>query len=258
MNIKISELYEYLDEIIPGSLSCDWDNDGVMVCADKNAPVTRILLTLDVTMESLKYAADNGCSVLISHHPLIFRPIKSLSDASASSKAAVYAISRGITVLSYHTRLDALPVFGVNDTLAGLLEIENTSHLGPEGEDIGRVGYLKTPETFDSFCGKVKSKLGSGTLITVDSGKKVEKVAVLGGDGKDYLMSAIHAGADTFVTGRCGYNLDIDASQYGINVIEAGHYNTEAPVLKSLEKLISGEFPDIEFMYFNSDMTKAV
>ena len=71
-------------------------------------------------------------------------------------------------------------------------------------------------------------------------------------------MPAIWAGADTFLTGRCGYNLDIDAAGYGINVIEAGHYNTEAPVLKSLQRLISDEFGGLEFVYYNSDKTKIV
>lgn len=257
MSIKICELSEYLESSIPAALSCEWDNDGVMVCADKNAPVSRILMTLDVTLDALKYAHENGCEAVISHHPLIFRLVSSLTEETAASRAAIYALLHGITVLSYHTRLDALPEYGVNDTLSGLLGIKGCESFGPVGEEIGRIGCIDHPVPFAEFCGTVKEKLGSGTLITVDAGREVRKTALLGGDGKDYLIPAIKAGADTFLTGRCGYNLDIDAAQYGINVIEAGHYNTEAPVLASLEKLISREFEGLEFLHFNSDRTKA-
>ncbi len=258
MGIKIRELSSYLDEVIPRSLSCDWDNDGVMVCADNGSPLHRILFSLDVTMGALMYAHDTGCDTVISHHPLVFRPLRSLSDETCSSRAAIYAVRNGINVLSYHTRLDALPEYGVNDTLAGLLNIENAEPFGPAGEAIGRIGTLISPTPFAEFCDSVKKALDVGTLITVDAEREVHNVAFLGGDGKDYLMPALKCGADTFVTGRCGYNLDIDAGEYGINVIEAGHYNTEAPVLKSLERLISREFAGIEFDYYNSDATKAV
>ncbi len=258
MEIKIGELISYLDEMIPRSLSCDWDNDGVMVCADSGANVKKILFTLDVTVGALQFANEVGCDTVISHHPLIFRPLRSLSEGTPSSRAAIYAVTHGQNVLSYHTRLDALPEVGVNDTLAGLLGIEKSEPFGPDGEQIGRIGKLCAPLSFSEFCSKVKAALSADMLITVDSGRAVSKVALLGGDGKDYLMNAISAGADTFVTGRCGYNLDIDAAGYGINVIEAGHYNTEAPVLHSLEKLISSRFCGIEYYYYNSDATKAL
>lgn len=258
MSIRINELSSYLENVIPSSLSCEWDNDGVMVCSDTEASVNRILLTLDVTMEALRFAKQQNCDTVISHHPLIFKPIRALTSGTPSTDAALYAVQNSINVLSYHTRLDALPVYGVNDTLSDLLEMNNGQAFGPEGEEIGRIGVLEKSHEFDTFCEFVKNKLGVSTLITVDSGREVHKLAMIGGDGKDYLIPAIKAGADTFLTGRCGYNLDIDAAYYGINVIEAGHYNTEAPVLKSLEKLISREYAEFEILFYHSDRTKAV
>ncbi len=258
MEIKIHELSSYLDSVIPRSLSCEWDNDGVMVCADTGAPVRRVLFSLDVTMGTLEYANFSGCNTVISHHPLVFRPLRSLSPETCSSRAAIYAVKNGINVLSYHTRLDALHEYGVNDTLVKLLDVAESKPFGPEGEEIGRIGHLRAAVPFCEFCRRVKSTLNANTLITVDAEREVETIAILGGDGKDYLMPALRSGADTFLTGRCGYNLDIDAGEYGINVIEAGHYNTEAPVLKSLERLISLEFAGVEFEYYNSDATRAV
>ncbi len=258
MGIKIRELALFFDERIPRSLSCEWDNDGVMVCADKDAPVRRILLTLDVTLCALEYANEHGCDTVISHHPLIFRPLSALTTDNVSARTAIYAVKSGINVLSYHTRLDALPLYGVNDTLADILELRQCLPFGPSGEQIGRIGYLENPAEFTDFCQLVKNKLGVKTLITVGARRDTHRVALLGGDGKDYLLSAFEAGADTFITGRCGYNLDIDAAQYGINVIEAGHYNTEAPVLSSLERLMSSQFAGFEFVYYNSDSTKVI
>ena len=258
MSIKIGELSAYLDEAIPSSLSCEWDNDGVMVCVNRETTVKKILFTLDVTMDSLVFAHENGCDTVISHHPLIFRPIRSVTGDTISSGAAIYAVKNGISVLSYHTRLDALPIFGVNDTLAAILNVLDVKPFGPSGEEIGRMGNINTSMPFADFCYLVKERLNTGTLITVNAAREVHTVALIGGDGKDYLMPAIAAGADTFLTGRCGYNLDIDAAQYGINVIEAGHYNTEAPVLKSIERLISQKFAGLEYLYYNSDRTKAI
>ncbi len=261
MSIRIRELVSFFDERIPSSLSCEWDNDGVMVCIDKEAPVKRIMFTLDVTVRALEYADAHGCDTVISHHPLIFRPISSLScflPENVSAAAAIYAVRHGINVLSYHTRLDALPQYGVNDTLADIIGLDGREPFGPAGEVIGRIGMLGKRMSFQDFCLEIKQKLGSGALIVTDSGREVERIAVLGGDGKDFLKSAVLSGADTFVTGRCSYNADVDAATYGINVVEAGHFNTEYPVLASVEKLISSQFAGFEFVYYKHDATKAV
>ncbi len=258
MSIRIRELVSFFDERIPRSLSCEWDNDGVMVCVDKEVPVRRIMFTLDVTVGALEYADEHGCDTVISHHPLIFRPISSISPENVSSAAAIYAVKHGINVLSYHTRLDALPVYGVNDTLADLFGLCECMPFGPEGEVIGRIGTLKKRISLKECCKEIKQKLSSGALIVTDSGREVERIAVLGGDGKDFLKSAVLSGADTFVTGRCSYNADVDAETYGINVVEAGHFNTEYPVLASVEKLISSQFAGFEFVYYKHDATKAV
>ncbi|HPU18347.1 MAG TPA: Nif3-like dinuclear metal center hexameric protein, partial [Bacillota bacterium] len=113
----VKELYSYLSGQIPTSLSSEWDNDGLMVCPDSGAIVNNVLLTLDVTSGALKRAAELGCCVVISHHPLLFHPLKSITDAGAVSQRAIYALQNNITVVSFHTRLDAV-IGGVNDVLA--------------------------------------------------------------------------------------------------------------------------------------------
>ncbi len=250
MSVTVKELYSYLDEYIPGALSAEWDNDGLMVTDDENRAVKSILLTLDVTDGAIEHAKKNGYDVIISHHPLIFKPIKSLSTSDITSKRAIKALLSGVSVMSFHTRLDALSG-GVNDVLAELLGIIDAVAFGPEGEEYGRVGYVSETGAAD-FAKTVKSALGVASVILTDAGRKVSKVAVLGGDGKDYVASALKYGADTYVTGRCGYNVDVDARDLGINIIEAGHYYTEAPVLKRLSEIIEKRFAGISFGYYNS------
>lgn len=257
MSIKIRELYSYLDSIIPTSLSCDWDNDGLMVCGDVNADVKKILLTLDVTDGALEYAEEHGCNVIISHHPMIFRPVKSVVPTDVTSTQIIKALRSDISVMSFHTRLDAVKD-GVNDVLCEILGVAETEIFGPAGEEIGRIGVVDTID-FAEFAYAVKDRLGADSLTVTDAGKKtVNRVAVLGGGGKDFVTPAFFAGADTFVTGEINYNTAVIAKDLGINVIEAGHYYTETPVLHRLVEWIENRFAGLSFEFYKSNPSKTI
>ena len=256
MAIKIRELYSYLKEIMPSELSCDWDNDGLMVCSDDNINVGKILMTLDVTNDAIDYATKHDCNVIISHHPLIFKPIKALVPTDTTAMLAFKAIKNNINIMSFHTRLDA-SVGGVNDILCEILGVNDTENFGPSGEVIGRIGTVERAD-LESFSYEVKAKLAADSIKVTDAGKSVERVAVLGGGGKDFVIPAYLAGADTFVTGEINYNTAVIAKDLGINVIEAGHYFTEAPVLKRLVLWIEERFAGLSFEYFTSNSTKSI
>lgn len=256
MSIKIKELYTYLVSLMPNSLACDWDNDGLMVCGNEDAEVNKILMTLDVTNEAVDYAIDNNCNVIISHHPLIFRPIKSIVPTDTTTKIAIKALKNDLTVMSFHTRLDAAKN-GVNDVLCEVLGVRNTEAFGPETEVIGKIGDVDVTD-FVSFANEVKDKLSADGIKITDAGKTVNRVAVLGGGGKDFVLPAYFYGADTFVTGEINYNTAVIAKDLGINVIEAGHYFTEAPVLKRLVSWIEERFAGLAFEYFVSNSTKSI
>lgn len=256
MSVTVKELYSYLNGEIPSALSCEWDNDGLMVCRDENRDVKKILLTLDVTDGAIEYAVDGGFDVIISHHPLIFRPIKSLSPSDLTARRAIKSLVGGVSVMSFHTRLDAVDG-GVNDVLCELIGVTDAEPFGPTGEEIARVGTVPPVSIYD-FAKTVQTKLGADTVIVTSAGKDVNRVAILGGDGKDYVTSAVKCGVDTFVTGRCGYNVDVDARDLGINIIEAGHYYTEAPVLCRLAEMIESRFAGILIEYYDSNPTKAL
>ena len=237
--MKVKELYEYLDERIPKELSCEWDNDGLMCCPDGEREVKRVLVALDVTDRVCDEAIDGKYDVIVSHHPFIFKGLKSINGVDHISAKAIKLIANGISVMSFHTRLDAVEG-GVNDMLAALLGLCDVSAFGENGETIGRIGTLSEETEISEFAVAVKLALQAPAVLYADAGRKVKRVAVLGGEGGDDIAAARAAGADTYVSGRLGYHSMTDAPECGMNLIEAGHFYTEAPVCSVLQKVIEG------------------
>ena len=250
MNVR--QLYQYLNENIPTSLSCEWDNDGLMCCPDPDREVHRVLIALDVTGEVADEAVEGDFDVVVSHHPLIFKPIRSLTTDDGVGAKLMNFVRAGISVMSFHTRLDAV-ADGVNDRLAeelGLIDVESFDD--GDGIPLGRVGYL--PESMDAqeFASRVKTALSAPGVVLASCGKRVDRVAVVGGEGKSFLSAAKRTGADTFVSGRIGYNNMVEAEEIGLNLIEAGHFFTEDPVCDYLSELICSANVNIETVYMKS------
>ena len=233
--MTVRELYKKMVARLPDSLSEAWDNDGLMVCPDADAPVRRVLLSLDVTENVVDFAIENEFDLILSHHPLIFRPLSSVSEDTPVGRKVIKLIKSGIAVISFHTRADRVDG-GVNDVLANFLELTEVEPLSEDG--MGRVGYLEKPMTLSEFCARIKKHLGAPVLSVSDGGDLVHKVALLGGEGKDYLGHALASEADTYLSGNLGYHTMEDAPELGINLIEAGHYYSEKLVLEFFEELL--------------------
>ncbi len=253
--MKAAELYNFLNEAIPSSLSCTWDNDGLMCCGEPDKEVKKVLIALDITERVTEKAISEKFDVIISHHPMIFKKIGAVAPSVSSARKAISLIKNDIAAMSFHTRLDAL-CGGVNDILCSLLEIENAEPFGPEGEEIGRIGYISEPMNIEDFCIKVKNALGAPMILSADCGKPVRRVAVLGGDGKDFVEAAISFGADTYLSGRISYNIMAEAHENGINLIEAGHFYTENPVCVFLSEFVRRADANIETEIFDSNEIK--
>lgn len=224
--MNIAEVYEHFNNIIPRSLSCDWDNDGLMCCPDSDREVKRVLCTLDVSESAVEYAISGGFDTIISHHPLIFKPVREMNPADPTARKLIRLIQNNVAVLSFHTRLDAA-VGGVNDMLCSLFGIRETMPFGIEGELVGRVGAIDNELSVKAFASQVKNALKAPAVLLADGGKPVKRVSVVGGDGKDFVYAAAACGADTFITGRASYNTMVQAREIGLNIIEAGHFYTE-------------------------------
>ena len=232
--MTVKELYTELNKMISVELSCSWDNDGLMCCPNGEREVGRVLVALDVTDGVADLAVAGGYDLIVSHHPFIFKGLKSVNEENYVAAKAIKLIQNGISVFSFHTRLDAVRG-GVNDVLAELLGIKNAVPFGDEG--IGRVGELSCEIELSEFAKQVKNALGAPVVLSAGK-RRVKRVAVLGGEGGDDIYSAISAGADTYVSGRLGYHNMTDASGFGINLLEAGHFYTEAPVCNTLKKML--------------------
>lgn len=240
--MTLFELYQYLEEKMPEALREDWDNDGMMCCTDSLAEVKRVLVCLDVTEEMVDYAIESGFDLIISHHPLIFRPISSVTDAGNVSRKLIKLIESGVAVFSFHSRADKCDG-GVNDILCDLLGIFDAEPFGEGG--LGRIGRLNEEITLEDFVYRVKQTLGSDMVRYSDGLNSVKRVAVVGGDGKDFVKAAIEAGADTYLSGRISYNMMVEAAEMGINLLEGGHYFTEQPVTDFFQELLIDFDPEM-------------
>lgn len=235
------QLYEVFDARIPASLSEEWDNDGVMCLPDPQSEVRRVLLALDVTEDVVDYAVNGGFDVIISHHPLIFKPLFDMSEENPVARKLMKLIDAGVAVFSFHTRADRVEG-GVNDCLAEELGLVDVRPLGEDG--MGRIGELPEKTTLPRFAETVKQTLGCEFLLYNDALNPVRRVALMGGDGKEGVALAKASGADTYLSGRIGYNVMVEAPEGGVNLIEAGHYFTEAPVLAFFREIVQTACPE--------------
>ena len=251
--MTVKELYSAFSLHIPEHLSEEWDNDGLMCCADGTAEVRRVLITLDVTEEIVDYAIETSFDLIVSHHPIIFKPLKSIDEENHVARKLIKLLNSGISVFSFHTRADKVRG-GVNDRLADVIGMFDTRPFGDGA--LGRIGNIDERQELQDFAYRVKQLVGSDMVRYADGYNDVYTVAVVGGDGKDYVKAAIDAGADTFVSGRIGYNVMAEAAEMGINLIEAGHFFTEQPVTEFFRELLVTFAPDVYVEVASSNTLK--
>ncbi len=233
--MTVKELYERLSLAFPRELSCEWDRDGLMVCADTSRPVKRVLVTLDVTGDVIDRAVREGVDVILSHHPLLFHPLTTLSTEDSVSAKALKCVQAGISVMCFHTRADAAHG-GVSDRLAELMGLSNIETIGEE--KILRAGNLLAPMDASALAARVKEVLGTPMVTVADRGRPIRWLAVAGGEGKDMIALARESGCDALLAGRIGYHAMQDGAEASITLIEAGHYYTEAPILSVFSDLV--------------------
>lgn len=253
--MTVREIYEMISDRIPEDLREEWDNDGIMCCPDDLSSVNRVLVTLDVTEEIVDYAIDNGFDLIVSHHPLVFKPISSIDPENHIARKLIKLIKAGVSVLSFHTRADKVRG-GVNDCLARMLGLLDVEVFGDDC--LGRIGHLERETSLEDFAERVKSALGIEKVLASDAYNPVYSVALVGGDGKGYVAEAIEMGADTYLSGRIGYNTMEEAAEMGINLIEAGHYATEFPVTKFFSNLLLKIDPRLTVEIVGSCMLRTI
>lgn len=239
----VKEIRDYLDGRVPFSTKMDFDNVG-MLAGEPDAEVRRVLCALDVTDAVIEEAAALGAELIVAHHPLIFHALKSVcSDDLVGRK--IYALARGgISAICMHTNLDAA-AGGVNDALMASLGCIEVRPLGGEGA-MPRIGRLPRPMELSDFLAQTKRALGANGLRYVDGKKNVSIVGCCGGSGGDFIEEALKAGCDTFVTADVKHDRFLAAAEYGINLVDGGHFSTENVVVPRLRQMLLEGFPDLD------------
>lgn len=206
----VNDILTYVSAIAPPYMKENWDNVGLL-CGSGSKEVRTVLVALDPFESVAKEAAAVGADLLITHHPLIFQPVKSITDSNGVGRAILSLIRNDIAAINAHTNLDCT-AGGVNDTLAATLGLEDVTVIRPNGVDEeGRPwGLLRqgvvAEQALTDFLAHVKTALGCKGLKFVDGGKSVRKVAVGGGSCAGALADVAMAGCDTFVTADIKYN----------------------------------------------------
>lgn len=248
--VTVNEIYRLLDEKAPFSLQEDFDNAGFLVGRGEQA-VKIVLVSLDITEPVVEEAKRLGAQLIVSHHPVIFHPAKSITDAGPTGRILLKLTEGHIAAICAHTNLDAVEG-GVNDALARALGLSEIGMLRQEGVDphgrpygIGRIGIVREM-SLSAFSSAVKAALRANGLRAADGGRLVHRVAVGGGACADMMGDALALGCDTFVTSDVKYNSFLDAVAMGLNLIDAGHFPTEDIVCPVLRDWLNNAFPELE------------
>ncbi len=238
--MQVKDIYTYLDSIAPFDCAEAWDNVGLLI-GSPSSSVSKILLSLDITDFVIDEAIENGVDLIITHHPVIFSPLKSVDENSFVYKL----IKNGISVISSHTCLD-IAENGVNDCLAKAVGLKNVIKTEDAFLKIGEIPEISEKE----FANLLKEKLN--TVVSYNKlGKNIKKVAFCSGAGGEYYALSKDLGADALLTGEAKYHEFIDAENAGITIFSAGHFETEIVVLDVLLKQLKEKFKNIEIIKSN-------
>ena len=248
---KVKELRDFFNTRAPFYTKFDFDNIGFLIgFAEQN--VRKVLLALDITDEVIEEAIDMGAEVIVSHHPLIFEPLKKVTDDDDKGRKIIRLIQAGVSAICLHTNLDTADG-GVNDALMAALGARVTGLLDPHGSHpdgraygVSRLGELAEAKHFDEFLTHCKAALKSNGLRYHYAGKAVQKIACCGGAGGSDMQKAYAAGCDTYITADLKYDHFLWAKEHGLNLIDGDHYCTENVVIPVLQAMLKENFPDLD------------
>lgn len=238
------DVIKVLETKYPRLLAYDWDNVGLQV-GSLNKKASVVLITLDVTKDVVREAVRLKADLIISHHPLIFKPVASIATDSPRGWMIDRLIKNDIALYAMHTNYD-LAEGGMNDRLAALLGIREPKLLD-ETERIGRYGAVD-PDTTSGFIRKVKERLGIASVRFIGSADKpVAIVGVSGGSGSNHVGQAKKQGCDLYITGDVTYHTALDCVAMGLNVLDVGHY-AEKIFKTAIYEELTAVFPAINFV----------
>ncbi len=231
--MKCSEIIECLERLSPKSYACDWDNVGLLF-GRRDKEVKRVMVALDATNEAIEEAEQYGVDLLITHHPMIFSPIKQINDDDLIGEKLLRLAESKMCYYAMHTNFDAIG--GMAEVAVGeeYLKLTETSPIETSeemGVGMGRYGMLPYPMKAEAVCQYVKDCFGLPFVMLYqaqkDEGKIFDKIAVMPGSGKSFTKQVVDDGYELYLTGDFGHHEGVDAMDIGLTVIDATHYGLE-------------------------------
>ncbi len=247
----VQDFFAFLNARFPLADACDFDHVGLLV-GDREAPVSKVLVSLDCTKQAISHAKAEGCELIITHHPVIFDPLSSVTAGSV-----VYEVVRhGISVLCFHTNLDQGDG-GVNDQLCAALSLCEVEKLPCRDGFSARAGLLPSSMTGEELARFLRSRL-NGAVKYVATPCPIRRVMVCSGSGGDYLDDAIAHHCDALITADVKHHQFVEAQNVGFALFDAGHFHTEDVVIEPLAALLREHFPEIEILTDHTSFIQSV
>jgi len=248
--MKIKEVVATLEQFAPLPLQESYDNAGLQIGLTEGEDASGVLLCLDVTEDIVDEAEQKGCNLIVSHHPLLFRPLRHVTLASQVERALIKAVQKGINVYSAHTNLDNAQG-GVNFRIAeklGLTGVRFLQSLPTADGGSGVIGELTQPVRPAEFFQKIRETFGVEVLQhNVCRLPQIRTVALCGGAGDFLIDEAVRQGADAFLTGEMGYHRYFGYEEQ-IHLAVLGHYQSEQFTIDLLFDILTSAHPTLRLV----------
>ena len=271
----VSMITEKLEQLAPKAAACDWDNPGLLV-GRSDREVSRIYVALDASCAVVDAAIDAGCDLIVTHHPIIFRGVKSINDQSALGLKLLDLIRNDVSVFSMHTNFDSCPGgmadivcaalglrktglmeptgFLPKDTQNGAAEglqlrvVETEGDVNPDAYGIGFTAELPELLSAAELAARVKACFGLPFVQYYDAGMPIRRIACCPGSGRGELKEVLSLGVDAFLSGDMGHHEGLDLCEEGISLLDAGHYGLEHIFVHYIAEFLRAQFPEAEII----------
>lgn len=247
--MKCNEVIRRLEVLSPTRFAEDWDNVGLLL-GRKDKEIQRVYLALDATDEAIEEATSLKADLLLTHHPLIFRPVKKITADDFIGRRLLKLAKADMCYYAMHTNFDVL---GMADAAADELKLQNAQVLSATFEDelskegIGRYGSLSMSMTLGEYAEVVKDTFRIPHVCVYGEAENIlETAAVVPGSGGSYIQDALKAGVDVLITGDIDHHEGIDALAQGLNVIDAGHYGLEKIFIPYMKDFFARNMAEIQ------------
>ena len=243
--MKTVEMISWLEEKYPSKAAESWDNVGLLV-GDDEGEVTHVFLALDLTEKVLEEAIAAGADMIVTHHPMIFSPLSSVTTDTINGRRVLRMIEHGICYMSTHTNYDSCRMA---DLAADRLELTDCEVLEEiaDGMGIGKVGNLPKEMTLKECALYVKEKFHIPSVRFFGNGEqKVKFAAICPGSGKSLVKDCHAKGAEVYITGDIDHHTGIDQADESLPIIDAGHYGIEHIYIEDMYQFLCRQCPQIK------------